>query len=468
MVANGQQPVTYGYDAASRLTQVAQGALAVGLGYDNANRRISLTYPNGTSASYTYDAASRLTNINHIGPSGIIEALTYAYDPAGNRTSLTRNNGTASLLPNAVASASYDAANEQIAFSGAALTYDSNGNLTGDGTNTYVWDARNRLTQISGGVSGAFSYDALSRRTAKTITGVGNQFVYDGRNIASEVSGNAASANYLRSLNIDEPFIRQAGTEKEHYHADALGSTLTLTNDSAGTAAMYSYEPFGKTAMTGSSASPSQYTGRENDGTGLHYYRARYFNPRLQRFISEDPIGFLGGDANFFVYVRNAPLGARDPLGLWTPEFHKRVTRNAALTCGMSDADADALSGAVYDVDFLLTWPIPSFSTLNPWSAKHVMPGTNWRGYATGQLNAAKSGGGLSALGRGIHALQDAHSHDLVGSGMWDHMNGGHDPDDPRAPENEIHATAARNDTITAIRGYMYSRGMKPKCAEAG
>ena len=110
----------------------------LGLGYDNANRRTSLTYPNGTSTSYVYDVASRLTNINHLGPSGIIEALTYQYDAAGNRTSLTRNNAAASLLPAAVASATYDVVNEQTAFAGATLTYDSNGNLTNDGTNTYV------------------------------------------------------------------------------------------------------------------------------------------------------------------------------------------------------------------------------------------------------------------------------------------------------------------------------------------
>ncbi len=79
----------------------------------------------------------------------------------------------------------------------------------------------------------------------------------------------------------------------------------------------YSYEPFGKTSASGaSSGNPSQYTGRENDGTGLHYYRARYYSPVLQRFISEDPIGFDGGDINLYAYVANDPLNLLDPLGL--------------------------------------------------------------------------------------------------------------------------------------------------------
>ena len=65
---------------------------------------------------------------------------------------------------------------------------------------------------------------------------------------------------------------------------------------------------FGQATATGA-ASPNlfQYTGRENDGTGLYYYRARYYHPGLQRFLSEDPIGFWGGDPNFYVYVRNSP-----------------------------------------------------------------------------------------------------------------------------------------------------------------
>ena len=316
MVANGQQPVTYGYDTASRLTQVAQGSLTVGLGYDNANRRTSLTYPNGTSTSYTYDVASRLTTINHIGPSGIIEALTYAYDPAGNRTSLTRNNGTASLLPSAVAAATYDAANEQTAFAGAALAYDNNGNLTNDGTNTYVWDARNRLIGISGGATANFVYDPLGRRTNKTINSVASQFLYDGNDIAAEIGGSAVGVNYLRSLGIDEPYVRQTGTGNEFYHTDALGSSFALSNAQGVSATTYAYEPFGTTSANGISSNSFEYSGRENDDTGVDFYRMRYYCPRTHRFISRDPLQLIGGDINYYAYSGNNPIRFRDPWGL--------------------------------------------------------------------------------------------------------------------------------------------------------
>ncbi len=59
-----------------------------------------------------------------------------------------------------------------------------------------------------------------------------------------------------------------------------------------------------------------QYTGRENDGTGLYYYRARYYSPDLQRFISEDPIGLFGG-INLYAYVENNAVNLTDPSGLF-------------------------------------------------------------------------------------------------------------------------------------------------------
>jgi RHS repeat-associated protein len=81
------------------------------------------------------------------------------------------------------------------------------------------------------------------------------------------------------------------------------------------TQTQYNYEPFGKTVSTGASSSNSiLYTGRENDATGLYYYRARYYNPTVGRFVSEDPINFTAG-VNFYQYAYNRPTGLRDPEG---------------------------------------------------------------------------------------------------------------------------------------------------------
>jgi YD repeat-containing protein len=167
---------------------------------------------------------------------------------------MMRANSTATNLPAAV-QAAYDAANEQIQFGSATLTYDLNGNLTSDGTNTYTWDARNRLVGISGAVSASFTYDTKGRRVTKTINGVTTQFLYDGKDIIGETSG--SSVAYLRLLNIDEPLVRQS-MENEFYHSDALGSVLALSNSSGAGSAAYFYEPFGKTTITGNSSNSIQ------------------------------------------------------------------------------------------------------------------------------------------------------------------------------------------------------------------
>jgi len=200
------------------------------------------------------------------------------------------------------------------------FTYDENGNLISKtdaaGTTTYTYDARNRLIAVNGpGVTATFTYDVLGRRNSKTVNGVASRYLNDGADIVQEVGGGAVGATYLRGLNVDEPFVRQS-SEPEFYHTDALGSVLALSNSSGVTATSYTYEPFGKNSSSGASTNPFQFTGRENDGTGLYYYRARYYNPQLGRFLNEDPLRFGGGDVNLFAYVNNNPINLTDPSGL--------------------------------------------------------------------------------------------------------------------------------------------------------
>lgn len=79
----------------------------------------------------------------------------------------------------------------------------------------------------------------------------------------------------------------------------------------------YAYSPYGETVTLGpDEGNTLQYTGRENDGTGLYYYRARYYDPGLKRFVSEDPIGLAGGDVSLYAYVGGNPVLSNDPLGL--------------------------------------------------------------------------------------------------------------------------------------------------------
>jgi RHS repeat-associated protein len=81
--------------------------------------------------------------------------------------------------------------------------------------------------------------------------------------------------------------------------------------------ARYTYDAFGGTSVSGAaSENTNQYTSRENDGTGLYFYRARYYSARFGRFVSEDPIRQKGSGANWFAYARNNPISFADPTGL--------------------------------------------------------------------------------------------------------------------------------------------------------
>jgi RHS repeat-associated protein len=216
-------------------------------------------------------------------------------------------------LPPALGSAIYDSANQLIAWDGAGLTYDANGNLASDGVNSYTWDSRNQLIQISaGGTPGAnYQYDAFGRRFGTTVSGLTTNFLYDRSNVVQELGG--SNASLMTGLSVDEIFayINSSGTTS--FLTDALGSTLALTGSDGSIETQYTYAPFGATSFNGpASANSFQFTGRENDGAGLYYYRSRYYSPVYGRFVSEDRLRLGPGDSNFYAYASNSPtnLGA--------------------------------------------------------------------------------------------------------------------------------------------------------------
>jgi len=316
MTAPGQSPVSYAYDAASRLTAVTQASQLVQLQYDLAGRHTRLTLPNQVSAEYRYDAASQLTALIYSNATGPLGDLAYQYDPTGNRIAVG-GSFARTLLPDPVASASYDAANRQLAWDGRPLTYDANGNLAADGPWMYTWDSRDRLSRLSGpGTSAAFRYDPLSRRRHKTMGGTETEFAYDGPNPIQLLSGAGGVTTLLTGRRIDEFFVSTEDVDQRTLLTDALGSTIAELDVTAAPVAEYTYEPFGRGSATGASRSPFEYTGRENDGTGLYFYRARYYHPGLSRFLSEDPRRLAGSHDNLYAYVDGSPLRFSDPFGM--------------------------------------------------------------------------------------------------------------------------------------------------------
>jgi len=315
MTVAGQTAVNYSYDNADRLTGITQGSNSVGIAYDNANRRTTLTLPNGIQLTYGFDNANELTGLTYKLGATTVGSLTYGYDNDGR---IVNRGGTFDVtnLPATLASASYDANNRLTQWGAKTLSYDADGNLTGDGTNTYTWNTRNQLMSIAGGSTGSFIYDAFGRRESKTIGGTATNFLYDGLNLEQELNGTTPTANYLTGANIDEVFSRADSTGSYSYLTDNLGSSLALTNSSGAISTSYTYEPYGNTTASGASSTNAlQYTGRENDGDGLYYYRARYYSPGYRRFIGNDPIGYVAGISTY-TYVNNDPMDLVDSLGL--------------------------------------------------------------------------------------------------------------------------------------------------------
>jgi RHS repeat-associated protein len=322
MSTGGLADTTYNYDDADRLTGISRGDQTVSFSYDPTGRPLSTTLPDGITENYTHDAASKLTKIDYQRDGSSIGTLEYAYNAIGQRAAIWGTSARTGL-PDALTSATYDAENRLTNRGGAALSYDAEGNITNDGAATYTWNKRGELGSISAsGLSASFAYDPLGRRTQRTVNDQPTTYRYDGPNPIREQTGDATTT-LLEGLNLDDNYARTDSTGTSSFLTDELGSTVALADGSGTLRSTYTYDPFGATAAAGDpSDNKQQFTGRENDGTGLDYLRARYYSPTLARFISQDPLGLDGGDTNLFAYVGGDPVNSTDPSGLRELALH--------------------------------------------------------------------------------------------------------------------------------------------------
>jgi RHS repeat-associated protein len=224
----------------------------------------------------------------------------------------------------------------------AVYNYDDNGNLiykSQDGSSFYYeYDYENRLVKVTkdGDMVAAYTYNGEGKRIVSTEKGVTTYYLYDGNNAVIERdSQGQTTAHYTRGLAISGGIggivSRRAGTVS-YYHYDALGNVVNLTDSSGNTIISYTYDAFGNVlSQSGSSANPYQFSTKEcNAEIGLTYFGARYYDPRIGRFITPDPLGFIDGP-NLYVYVNNNPVNLIDPWGLcgekdkWGPEWLEKL-----------------------------------------------------------------------------------------------------------------------------------------------
>ena len=355
MTAAAQAAASYSYDNADRVTAITQGSETVQLAYDADNRTALLTLPNGITVNYGYDSASELTTLTYAQSNGTsLGNLAYSYDQDGRVITKTGVFATDVLPTPTTTAPTFDLNDRETSFNGQALSYDADGNLTFDGTNTYTWNARNQLTQISqnGTVEMSYSYDALGRRIVKAVNGgVATQFLYDGLNAVQETQGSAINP-ILVGLGIDQRYARNDVTGRTYFLSDGLNSTIALTDPTGAMRELYSYDPYGNVTPSDTTTgftNPYQYTGREVDSPGLYYYRARYYSPMMAGFISEDPAMFVGGQLSFYAYVGGDPLDYTDPYGLWTFQIGFSFTYNLKIPYTPLGIAGSAGVGAAFD-----------------------------------------------------------------------------------------------------------------------
>ncbi|AFT88738.1 RHS repeat-associated core domain-containing protein [Paraburkholderia phenoliruptrix] len=321
--------VDYSRDAEHRVTQIQyqvndEDVRTFGYSYDALGRRSQETFANGITAIYAWDAASQLTGITYKrADGGFLGDLTYGYDAAGRRIKAGGSLSKVSL-PQSVNDAQYNAANQLTRWAGKTFAYDLNGNVVSDAINQYNWNEQGLLSQISGGVMASFTYDMFGRRRDRTVNGHRMQTTW----IGGEMNFMVPDGDWSQRIRVFSPYptsdvdeltFRRIGddsSQDRYVLRDANNNVIALTDAQQQSQTVYSYEPYGATMQTGlADPNTQQYTGRENDGTGLYYYRSRYYNPATARFISEDPIGWASGQTNAYAYVNGNPVQFTDPFG---------------------------------------------------------------------------------------------------------------------------------------------------------
>ena len=268
------------------------------------------------SRVYGYDALNRLLTMT--APGDGCSGLSWTYDAWGNRTDQTHTGGTCFEFH-----AAADTNNRLV----GSYSYDAAGNMTWDGAHHYTYDAENRIISVDGGAA-TYLYDALGRRTSKTV-GTFTDYAYDlaGNPVAEWKNTCGGQTCWTTGyVYLSGQMVAEYRDDTTYFVlADHLGSTRVMTNVDQTILDSMDYLPYGE-QIAGDTGSTHKFTGKEQDSeTGLDYFGARYYSSSLGRFTIPDwagsptaiPYADFGNpqSLNLYAYVRNNPLAGVDADG---------------------------------------------------------------------------------------------------------------------------------------------------------
>ena len=414
------------YDGIGRLAEFSHAygltTLDYSYLYDAAGRIWQITIPDGT-VGYFHDATGQLTAVNYDGD--WIQDESFGYDAGGNRESadgLTYATGDANRLASDGTFA-YLHDNEG---NRTARFVDANANGLLDAGDTditeYQWDHRNRLVRVTdraayGGAATQvveYTYDYLDRRIRKTVDADGDgtvdEYAYqahrgdhlaleftDPDGLADDTHDPAVAHRYLYGAAVDQILAVEDSGGSVLWGLDDHQGTIRDVIDSTGALVRHvEYTAFGRHANGTAPIADFLFgfTGRPfDDATGLYDYRARWYDPEVGRFASEDPLGFAAGDVNLYRYAGNSPVMHVDPSGLCFTGL-----ANAAKSVG------NVMGGAISSVGSYFGSSSPTLSTLAGSIGQAFGSGVSYVGSSIGQ---AFSSVGVSAgyLGQAVSTV---------------------------------------------------------------